>query len=118
MESALAGDFTRIEEAFPPDVDIEIVNRKDEDGRTALVCLPILANSRPLLPSLALQEIVDEVLSIEPFRLTFSPSILPRAKSRPLQHWASTTMSRPGQRHADCVKHLIERKANICVSVD
>lgn len=64
MDAALAGDFVKIETLFPPDIEPERVNKKDEDGRTAL-------------------------------------------------HWASTTMSRPGQRHADCVKLLIERKANV-----
>jgi hypothetical protein len=37
MEGASAGDFEKIDAEFPPDVDLGRINRKDEDGRTALV---------------------------------------------------------------------------------
>jgi hypothetical protein len=38
MEAAKEGDLDALQRAFPADCDATSVNRKDEDGRTALVC--------------------------------------------------------------------------------
>jgi hypothetical protein len=37
MEAAKEGDLDALQRAFPADCDAASVNRKDEDGRTALV---------------------------------------------------------------------------------
>jgi hypothetical protein len=70
MEAAQDGDLDALQRAFPADCDATSVNRKDEDGRTALVS--------------------ESFISIFEYVHAFTNDIIALGSSKQIEGWTTT----------------------------